>query len=122
MSTGKFVAVLAFAGALIALGFLSVVALTIAGKPVSTVVYLMGGLTVTTIPGILAWSKIVDVQHDLRNGTGDLIAQKAANLTASKAAEVAATLAGSTLVAGGRRASDPPATLPVSTPTQDGAA
>lgn len=105
MTTARFVTITCAVVALAFLGILSIVALEIANKPVSTVVYLMGGFTVTTIPSLIGLLKVSQLSHDVHNGIQDSIAQKAADKVAETAAVVAAGLA----LPGGRRASDPPA-------------
>lgn len=117
VTTGRFITTVAAIVALIFFGLASLVGLEIAGRPVGTIMELELSTIAPTIVGLLALLKIQNLAHDVRNGVGDTIAQKAAE-------HVLATTSTTPPVVGGKRATDPPAgTIPTDpTPHQEGAA
>lgn len=76
------VAVLSFTLLVIAI----VAGLVFAGRPVSNVVELIGAVSATTIPSLLGLVGVQKLSYDVRNGVGDLIAEKAATKVAENVA------------------------------------
>lgn len=69
------------------LAIISIVAgLVIAGRPVGNVVELIAAVSTSTIPAMLGLIGVQKLSYDVRNGVGDLIAEKAASKVATNVA------------------------------------
>lgn len=90
-TTGKLLVVLGTVVSMFALTLGAIVALTIAGRPVSSVIWISGSMTAPTVLSLLTLIGVGKIRYDIHNGVQDSIAAKTAEIVKNDAVLVAKT-------------------------------